>query len=213
MLPQALHVTDFKSGLFGISQRRVDWHQLGIRKDIVTHKGRTLRLRLARTQSDTVVEENSVGSQQFACVFKIARELASTHVLEHADANQFVEAVAIVQVAVIAHFHPAPAIQAGPRYSLVSQLGLVATKRDAKGFYSVLLGGMDDQATPPAANVEQALARAQSQLAAQIARSVPLFFNRHFKASGRLRTSVKRGEVVSAGHWLASQKRMAKSRG
>src|SRR5258708_38911281 len=150
MLPQALHVTDFKPGLFGISQRRVDWHQLGIRKDIVTHKGRTLRLRLARTQSDTVVEENSARSQQFPCVFKIARELAFTHVLEHADANQFVETVAIGRVAVIAHLHPAPAIQAGPRYSAGSQLGFVATSRDRKCFYSALVRGMGDYATAAA---------------------------------------------------------------
>ena len=88
--------------------------------------------------------------------------------LEHADANQFVETVAIVQVAVIAHFHPAPVMQAGPRYSLVSQIGLVAAERDAKGVHSVSLGGVDDQTAPAAANVEQALAWAQSQLAADV---------------------------------------------
>jgi hypothetical protein len=40
MLAQAFYVAHFEAGFFGVTQRRVDRHQLAIRKDVAADKSR-----------------------------------------------------------------------------------------------------------------------------------------------------------------------------
>src|ERR1700734_1023509 len=88
--------------------------------------------------------------------------------LKHADTDNLLKTAHIIQVAVITHFHPALLLQASALDSLIGQRCLLFAESDAARFNSIISGGVNDQATPTATDVEQALAGTQTELSAEI---------------------------------------------
>ena len=101
-------------------------------------------------------------------MLEVEWKLTFAHMLKHANAHNFIEAAWLFQRAVIAHVRPTTTLQAGLDNALIGEFRLVLAERDAESVHAIVLGGMDNQTTPPTTNVEQPLARAQTQLAAQV---------------------------------------------
>ena len=88
--------------------------------------------------------------------------------LEHADARDLVVEALAGMVAIILQQHAAPVLQPRRADALRRQPELVFRERDAGRIDAVLLGGPHDERAPAAADVEEALARREPQLGADV---------------------------------------------
>src|SRR5699024_6630508 len=89
-------------------------------------------------------------------------------VLEHAHARDLVERLAAGQIGVVAQLDANAIGEPARRDLALHVLELVARQRDAGRLYAVVLGRPEDQRTPAAADVEEALALRQPQLPADM---------------------------------------------
>ena len=112
-----------------------------------------------------MVEEEAAGSQQLRELLGVAAELVDADVLDHADAGDLVVR-AVVDLAVVGDADLDPVAEPGVAHALAGDLGLRLGQRDADAAHAVVLGGVQEQRPPAAADVEQALARLEPQLAA-----------------------------------------------
>ena len=87
---------------------------------------------------------------------------------EHADARHLVEALGVVDLAVVAVLDLAPAPQARRLDALVRQLGLTPAQRDAERLDAVMSDRVHDECAPAAADVEEAFARPEPQFATDV---------------------------------------------
>jgi len=88
--------------------------------------------------------------------------------LKHPHADDLVVGPGRVQVAVVAILNPRPLGHPRPRDPLPRVVHLRLAQVDPGGVDSVVLRGVDHQPAPPAADVQQALAGLQAQLAADV---------------------------------------------
>src|SRR6185437_3313085 len=121
---------------------------------------------------NAVIKHQAAGAQQSASDAEIERQILQSHVLEHSDAGDLVEdpaAIALTvarEIAVIAQLDRAATVQTGKLNAPLCRTGLLAAERYAVRPCAVLLRRMHGQAAPTAANVEEALAGLNPQLAA-----------------------------------------------
>ena len=115
---------------------------------------------------EALVEEDAAGPQLPARVGEEAGQELLADLLEHADARHLVEALGLVELAIVADLRTRTPGEPGRGDALVRQLGLRPAERDAHGLDAVPLGGVDEQPAPAAPDVEQPLAGTQPQLAA-----------------------------------------------
>ena len=124
------------------------------------------RLNRARSPGGRLIpwlSRRPLGPQQVVQVREVLGQARQTDVLEHADRADRVEAA--VDVAVVLHA-VLDALDAGVRRGLLRVLGLVRRQRDADRLHAVVARRVHDHAAPSAADVEQAHAGAQAELAA-----------------------------------------------
>ena len=116
-----------------------------------------------------MVEEQAPGPHHRRGDAEVLRQVPKTDVLEHADAGDLVEvrrAEALLEFAII-ELQDLDAIrQSGVRDTFACQFELAVRQRDADRVHAVVLGGVQGQPAPAAADVEEAFAGAQTQLAA-----------------------------------------------
>src|SRR6185437_10420748 len=86
--------------------------------------------------------------------------------LDHPDARRFVEHAERRKVAIIAYLDTTAVAETGLGDALGGQRALLLAQRDANRRHAVLPRRVDDERAPPAADVEQALARREAQLSA-----------------------------------------------
>ena len=164
VLAQRLDVADLEAGF--LHRRHDVGHrmQLTVREDVAGQEG-VGRRGLGVQAGDAVVEEQPAGTQQRVHGARIGVELLAADVLVHADAGDLVER-AVGDLAVVADADLDAVGEAGGLDPLACELGLGLRERDADAVHAVVLGGVDQQRAPAAADVEQALALGQSELAA-----------------------------------------------
>ena len=86
--------------------------------------------------------------------------------LEHTDRRDLVKALASVQVAVVLQAQFDRMFQAERAQSVAAKLKLLPRQGDASGFYLIVQSRVNDQCSPAAANVQQAVTGLQHQFAA-----------------------------------------------
>ena len=117
---------------------------------------------------DAVVKKQAAWLQELVYLLEVQRQVLQTDVLEHAHAGNLVIGGGSVQIAVVAECHRDPVLQTGAGNALLRQLQLVLAQGNAMGTHAIVLRRMQDQTTPAAANVQQALTGLQAQLAADM---------------------------------------------
>jgi hypothetical protein len=95
-------------------------------------------------------------------------------VLEHPDARDLVVRFGFIDVAIVREAHLASLLQSAPAYLGACVLVLVTAHRHAECAHAVMLGRVHHQRTPAASDVEEALARMQHQLAADVVQLLAL---------------------------------------
>src|SRR5207237_215502 len=123
-------------------------------------------LRDYRAAADAMIEEHASRPQQPPGILEIRRQRRRADVLDHADADGFVKTARVDQFAVVAILDAAAPFQPGVPDPLAGPFTLLAAQRDANRLDAVALGGELHEPAPTAADVQQALARSQPQLAA-----------------------------------------------
>ncbi len=108
------------------------------------------------------------GLQQAGELRGVLVDFARADVLDHADRSDRVEALALApgEVAVVAQADLHAVLEARLRDAPAGELRLVGGERDSHRADAVAGGGVQHEAAPPAAHVEQALALAQGELRA-----------------------------------------------
>ena len=96
----------------------------------------------------------------------VQRQIGVADVLEHADADHLVEALVLRQVAVIHQLQLYLILQPLGRHALAGQRQLLAAEGDAEHPGAELAGGEAGQSAPTAADIQQAVAGLEPQLAA-----------------------------------------------
>src|SRR5260221_10316282 len=168
VFPQTLHVAYLEAARLRYAQRAADRYQLSIRKYITAGEV-CFPLRGDRdVAGNAVIEEDASWTKQAPGLLEVCRQQGFSYVLKHAYADDFIERVGLSDIAVIAHFHPAFLRQSSLADALLCQPGLRVTERNAIRFYPVMLRCIDRQASPTAADIQQTLTGAQTQLATNI---------------------------------------------
>ena len=117
---------------------------------------------------DAVIQEQSAGLQHAPHGIEIHGQILESHVLEHADARHLVVERLAFQVAIIAQLDRHPVLEPRRRDARARDLELLAAQRDSVGAHAVMLGRVDHQRAPAAADVEKSLTGLQEQLAADV---------------------------------------------
>ena len=97
----------------------------------------------------------------------VQRQIGMADVLEHADTDRLVEAAILGQVAIVHQLQRHPVLQALGGDPLTGQRELFAAQGDAEHLGAELAGGEACQPAPAAADIEQAVAGLEPQLAAE----------------------------------------------
>ena len=172
MPSQALDIADFQADRLGRGQRGVDLLEFAIGEDVPLDEGfvappaeQIALLLRAGPVGDGVVEEEAARLQRALHRREVLAEVRGADMLGHADAGRLVEPRGR-QVAIVAKLHLGAVGQALRRDPLARQAGLRLGQGDAGGVHPVVGRRVPDQRPPAAADVQEALARAQAQLAA-----------------------------------------------
>ena len=123
--------------------------------------------------ADPVVEGQTARSTEVGDDLHVAIELAGPDVLVHPDRDDLVVG-AVLDFTVVLDPDFAHIGESGPGDRLPGVLGLELREGYPYGPNPVILGSMDQQRTPAAADVEQALARLKPQLLADYVQFTPL---------------------------------------
>jgi hypothetical protein len=118
---------------------------------------------------DAVVHHQATGAHRVVQLLEVEAQVGMADVFEHADADHLVETAVARQVAVVEQLQGDLVFQAFGLDPLAPQLELFLAEGDAVDLDAELTRRQARQTTPAAADVEQALARLQAQLAAQVA--------------------------------------------
>src|SRR6185312_5734657 len=109
----------------------------------------------------------------------------------HADADQLVELAELVGITIVEQAHFATGRESSIADSFLRQLKLMLAQRDPRRLRSIVLGGVHNQSAPSAADIEQALARLQPELAANVVELLLL---------SRLHSVIRRLEICAGIH-------------
>ena len=112
-----------------------------------------------------MVEQPTLGTQPRGQEREIGAEILRADVLGEPDRGDGVEP-GLVDVAVVEETHLGAILQPTLGDGLLRPRGLRGRQRHAQRLDPVVLGGMHDHPAPPGADIEQAVARLEGQLAA-----------------------------------------------
>ena len=145
--------------------------QLAAGKDVALHEvaeaGAELMVAGA-AGGDAVVQQQPARLEQAVDLGEVGRQLGPADMLEHAHRGDLVERLVVRKAAVVEQVHPYPPGQAALLDDLVDVGVLVAAEGDAARLHAVVLGRVQQEAAPAGADVEEALAFLQHQLAADV---------------------------------------------
>src|SRR5262245_49263538 len=105
-----------------------------------------------------MIQKNAAGPQETPGLLKEGRKQRLADVLKHADADNLVEAFRGLDVSIIQRLDAAAPGEARRTDTLICQLDLPLAQRYPYYFGAIVLAGMDDQSSPPAADVQKSLA-------------------------------------------------------
>jgi len=160
------------------------------------------RLRLSDAQArDPVVENAAAGAHEVDELARVSVDLARADVLHHADAPDRVEGP-VVDGAVVLDPDFDPVGQAAFRDPLARELGLRLRECDADDADAVVLGGVDGEAAPAAADVEHALTLVQVELGADQLELLSLCLLERLRAAREDRAAVRHRLVEEEGEEL-----------
>src|SRR5437867_157321 len=108
---------------------------------------------------DPVVEHQSTWLEQAEDLAEVARIVANSNVLEHADARDLVVELALRQVQIVEQLHANLIAQAELGDAGADVLVLVLRQRDTGRLDAIVLRGPKDEAAPATADIEQLLRR------------------------------------------------------
>ncbi len=117
---------------------------------------------------DAVVEHHAARLQHAVDLAEVLRKAGDADVLEHAHARDLVVDRILRQIEVVAQLDLHVTRQASRDDLARHVLVLVLRQRDAVRVHAVVLGGVEDEPAPAAADVEEALAGREAQLAADV---------------------------------------------
>ncbi len=167
---QVLHVESFETPFLQGAQHGADVRQLAAREHIAVDEMPPAQARLAVEgvgAGDAVVHHPAIGLEQAADVAEVAHQVLQPHVLEHAHAGDAVKR-RVLHVAVVLQADVDAVLQPGRAHALARQVKLVLRQRHAHALRAKPLRRTQHQCAPATANVEQALARLQADLAQDV---------------------------------------------
>src|SRR5262245_16836576 len=150
---------------------RGDMRELAAREDILIDELADAAAELSvaqRVRRDAVVQHQAARPQQPMDLGEVGWQVALAHVLEHADARDLVETLIVGNVAVILQPDLTASGETELRDARADVFMLIPAQRDADRLDPVVAYRPEDQATPAAADVEQAFARFEHELAANM---------------------------------------------
>ena len=114
-----------------------------------------------------MIEKDTARFQNPLHNLEILRQVFQADVLEHANAGNLVEQfVNFLQLAVVLQLHCTGLVQSGSLNPELCHLRLFPAYRNSLSEDAVLAGGVQDEASPPASDVQELLTRLQPQLLA-----------------------------------------------
>ena len=164
VLSERFGVARLEARLLHLGQDARERLELAVGEDEPPGEGLGVSLLLARAD-DAVVQQDAAGLQQLAQVGEVGRQLRRADVLDHPDARDLVVG-AVVGVPVVGEPDLDVVLEPRLAHARAREFGLRRRDRHADGADAVVGGGVDDERAPAAADVEQALAGLQVQLAA-----------------------------------------------
>ena len=172
MQTQAFHVDYFQPGFAHPRHRQRQVRQLAVGKHVAIDEVAgplAHRAAVGVARGDAVVHHQAAGTHRIVELLEVQPQVGVPDVLEHADADHLVEATIARQVAVVQQLEGDPVLQAFGLDPLPPERQLLLAQCDASDLDAELASGQARQAPPAATDIEQLLARLQSQLATQVA--------------------------------------------
>src|SRR6266568_377440 len=115
-----------------------------------------------------MAEKDTTMTKHVPRLFKVGGEQRFTHVFKHADTGDLIKAAQLSQVSIITDLYMTALRQPSLLDALLCKLSLPLTESDPVRFYSIVLCCIENQRTPTTTDIQQALTRTQTQLAANI---------------------------------------------
>src|ERR1700680_3631603 len=104
MLAQALHVAYRKAPLLDRSQCTADGYKFSIWKDILRSEAWSAFWK-GGVAGNSMVEEDAARTEQMPGLLKVRRQQCFTHMLKHANTDNFVKSICIIDFPIITHLH------------------------------------------------------------------------------------------------------------
>ena len=169
MRPQRLDIGDLELGALHEALNVADGIELSVRKHVAVDEfGGHRRFPPFRVVRDAVIEEQTPGFEQAVHGRKIHRQILQSDMLKHTHAGHLVVNRFSGQIPIVQQFNAHPLRQAGLLDSLAGHLQLLGTQGNAMGAHPMVLRCINDQRTPPAANIQKILSWLQRQFAAYV---------------------------------------------
>ena len=152
-------------------QHGADVQQLAARKNVFADEVAHARAQLPvfnTARRNAMVQGQPARGQQAHDLAKVGVHVGLPDMLEHANRRYFVKGPVFGQVAVVAQLDAHPLAQALGVYQLLHMRMLVFRQRDAGRIDAVMLGRPQQQRAPAGADVEEAFAGLEHQLAADV---------------------------------------------
>src|SRR6185436_777645 len=119
------------------------------------------------TARDKILKQKKpVGFQHPEGAAEVVRRVIPADMPEHLNTRDLVKGLSGAKISIVTDFHPRARVQPLALDPGASIVGLRRAERNAGRVNAILGGGIDQETAPPAANVEQAFAGAQTELAA-----------------------------------------------
>jgi len=115
----------------------------------------------SKATRDAVVQEHPTRVHQGESALKVRGQQAFAHMLEHAHADQGIKGARWLDLTIVLEQHSRVVLHARRRDTPVGLLHLRLTEGDAGCLHAIVLCGIEHQASPAAAHIQQALPRLQ----------------------------------------------------
>src|SRR5262249_19716667 len=173
MFAKAFYVSYLEPASFCRSEADMERDQFAIGKHVAVDKG-WLVPPFVRGRGNPGIQECPARPEQVPGPRKVLLQLRLAHVFKHPHADDLVKRPFDLKVPVVAHFDATSVIQPQFADALPSPLRLGDAQSDADDLSAIVPSRMNNQAAPPAANVQQRFVATKTQLAANVVQLLAL---------------------------------------
>ena len=171
VLAQSLRVDQLQSGAGETLDHPRHVRKLSARKDIILDEIADAAAQAIDAEpvvGDAVIEYQAAGLEDALYLAEVTRVVAHADMLEHADAGDLIELLALGQIDIIAESHANAIAESELSDLRLYMFVLILRQRNAGRPDAIALRGAKNQSAPAATDVQKLFARFEQQLAADV---------------------------------------------